>query len=164
MALLWKISKGLISCKTGPVQSLSVVSPFTEDGARMSLLVMSPSASPVGTVAFGTFHLISSKVMEYNSVVGYFLSIYKALGFTPAFQRKIIICIWSMYTYIYAVFYMSYVHTHACMSLVYVIRHTNTEQGRMSGMALATMPGFLHGCWRFELGFSRLRAARALTC
>lgn len=91
MALLWKINKGLISCEACPVLSLSVVSPFTEDSAGMFLLVMSPSASPVETVAFGTFHLISSKVMGYSSVVEYFLSILKVLGFTPALEKKIII-------------------------------------------------------------------------
>lgn len=42
--------------KAGPVLSLSTAVPFTEDGARMLLLAMSPSDSPVETLAFGTFH------------------------------------------------------------------------------------------------------------
>lgn len=88
--MLWKIDKGLISCEAGAVLSLSVASPFTEDSARMFLLVVSPSASPVETVAFGTFRSTSSKVMGYSSVVEHFLSIFKALGFTPALGKKCI--------------------------------------------------------------------------
>lgn len=75
------------SCKTDPVLSFSVLSSFTEDTARMSLLVMSPSAS-VETVAFGTSHSVSSKVMGYSSVVEYFCSIFKALGFTLSFAKN----------------------------------------------------------------------------
>lgn len=54
----------------------------------MSLLVMSPSASPVETVAFGTSHSVSSKVMGCSSVVEYFCSIFKALGFTLSFAKN----------------------------------------------------------------------------
>lgn len=107
-----------------------MVFPFTEDGARMFLLVMSPSASPVETVAFGTFHSISSKVTGYSSVVEFFLSIFKALGFTPSLAKKYIIriCVWCIYLYIRLCLYVP------CMSVAYVrcvhicaVVHEHTE-------------------------------------
>lgn len=109
------------SCKTDPVLLLLMLSPFTEDTARMSLLVMSLSASPVEIVAFGTSHSVSSKVMGYSSVVEYFRSIFKALGFTLSFAKNYNKNMCVVYAHVYkTVFTCICTYVYVCIQMFFL--------------------------------------------
>lgn len=113
--------KVFFSCKTDPVLLLLMLSPFTEDTARMSLLVMSPSASPVEIVAFGTSHSVSSKVMGYSSVVEYFRSIFKALGFTLSFAKNYNKNMCVVYAHVYkTVFTCICTYAYVCIQMFFL--------------------------------------------